>query len=989
MKWLKDLGWLLVICLCFCMNIHTAVEAASSQEPLMDVYDVILFWGQSNMEGFINYYPKHSDYTSLERLQFLDETATISDLSKITHIDKDILEKEVALDYVAVKPEAGSAFEYIYHTNSLEEITENNSTLGENLSYKTGNLVHNSYIKLPNGQYKHSISQSYGTNMIPQFCKTYVEKTRHKVIVVFAANPGEKIEQFLPNNDSIKPLYIYETILLKYQAAIDYLEQHNLKIGKRIWVSYQGESNNASTEGYLSSLQNVTNNLSHDLGITNGVIVETGSSLKTSYWQGIEQLNQSRNTLVKNSNGSVIIGSTYPVDTTIPSESIYNSSSYKTNYYQESTGEKMEHQKALNYANLTRCLCSGEDVINLKLVPKSGNINNTVHLTSAALSQVGKDCAEKAAKAFDESYFKVGNSTFSTLQSAYESISGTTGTITVLQSGIVDNSKLIIENNKEITIDTNGKSLTIENGIENNGTLIIKGKGTITTPSVDQNKVTYVVSNTGSLTIDGASLINKGNRKATWGVIYTTDGSVIVKSGNLSCQTTDSLALEQYPLTICVRKKSTITISGGTIETVGAKGVCINTVSNTSLGDLIASIKMTGGTLKSPKGIAISNVNSGGNHRVDISIKDGTIEANLVGMSFAANTTGSVIITGGTIKSGQNYALLNRGNLNVTVGTKDNNFSTTSPKILGQKGAIDSTTAFSFYDGLLGGVEKAYSSEIKEVENNCEIESGSEKISGVTYNTAKLKNKTSNGQTEIETPKITFTPTPIPTSTLTLTPTQTVTLTSTQTPTKTPSTSLPDIQSDTSFEEDDITKENTVEFANVSDWAVEEMKEAKEKKLIPETFINLDFTQTISRAEFCAVSVKMYEAVSGKKAKTAKNFPFVDIEDEYVSKAYNVGITNGTTETTFSPDMMLSREQMATMLTRALTKAGIKTSVNLDIVAKFSDDTLMSPWGKEAVYFMSGKGIIKGMGENTFGVNLDATREQALAISLRSVKMYE
>ena len=86
--------------------------------------------------------------------------------------------------------------------------------------------------------------------------------------------------------------------------------------------------------------------------------------------------------------------------------------------------------------------------------------------------------------------------------------------------------------------------------------------------------------------------------------------------------------------------------------------------------------------------------------------------------------------------------------------------------------------------------------------------------------------------------------------------------------------------------------------------------------------------------------------------------------------------------------MTLTREQMATMLTRAVAKAGISTTVNLGKVSKFNDDSEMHDWGREAIYFMSNKGIIKGMGDNLYGVSSNATREQAIAISLRSVETF-
>ena len=76
---------------------------------------------------------------------------------------------------------------------------------------------------------------------------------------------------------------------------------------------------------------------------------------------------------------------------------------------------------------------------------------------------------------------------------------------------------------------------------------------------------------------------------------------------------------------------------------------------------------------------------------------------------------------------------------------------------------------------------------------------------------------------------------------------------------------------------------------------------------------------------------------------------------------------------------------MATMLTRAIKLAGIDVTVDLDEVAKFADDSDLSDWGRESVYYMAANEIIKGVGTNKFDVFGNATIEQAVAIALRAV----
>jgi hypothetical protein len=176
-----------------------------------------------------------------------------------------------------------------------------------------------------------------------------------------------------------------------------------------------------------------------------------------------------------------------------------------------------------------------------------------------------------------------------------------------------------------------------------------------------------------------------------------------------------------------------------------------------------------------------------------------------------------------------------------------------------------------------------------------------------------------------------------------------------------------------------------VAWEKASNWAVEELNKANDEELIPEIFEKEDLTKDVTRKEFAHVAVKLFEKLSGTEATKPANNPFTDTDDEEVLKAYQIGITAGTSETTFSPDSLITREQMATMMARALSKANIDISVDLNGVEKFADDAEISSWAKESVYYMSNIGIIKGVGDNAFGVKGNATKEQSILISSRSV----
>lgn len=195
-----------------------------------------------------------------------------------------------------------------------------------------------------------------------------------------------------------------------------------------------------------------------------------------------------------------------------------------------------------------------------------------------------------------------------------------------------------------------------------------------------------------------------------------------------------------------------------------------------------------------------------------------------------------------------------------------------------------------------------------------------------------------------------------------------------------------------------------------SPWAQSELKEAAALGLIPERLQGADLTAPITRAEFAAVSVKCYEALTDMKAEPYTPNPFSDTTDVEVLKAYNIDVTNGTSPTAFSPEALLNREQAATMLTRLYKKIAIdgwtlETDGNYagtfrgmyETPAPFADDKNISGWAKDSVYFMKAKGIIDGVGENKFAPRAitdaevvegyaQATREQAILIAKRMVQ---
>ena len=187
-------------------------------------------------------------------------------------------------------------------------------------------------------------------------------------------------------------------------------------------------------------------------------------------------------------------------------------------------------------------------------------------------------------------------------------------------------------------------------------------------------------------------------------------------------------------------------------------------------------------------------------------------------------------------------------------------------------------------------------------------------------------------------------------------------------------------------------------YSNASEWAISEMDKAETYNLIPETLKGKDMTKVITRREFAALSVRLYESITSETLPENLVSPFEDVLDSEVTKAYYLGITQGISDTLFAPEKDISREEVATMLTRTLAACELNIDMNYNKEFRFADDEYISDWAKSSVYYMADKKIILGIGDNKFApknttaneeavMYANSTREQALLMAVRSYEL--
>lgn len=181
--------------------------------------------------------------------------------------------------------------------------------------------------------------------------------------------------------------------------------------------------------------------------------------------------------------------------------------------------------------------------------------------------------------------------------------------------------------------------------------------------------------------------------------------------------------------------------------------------------------------------------------------------------------------------------------------------------------------------------------------------------------------------------------------------------------------------------------EVTPELNGISDWAVEEVQSAIFDNLTIDSVLK-DFQKAITREEFCSLVVNMYENVTETVAEVAADTTFTDTKNEAVLKAYNLGIVQGVGEGKFDCDAAITRQEIATMLFRAVKVIAPEADYAVAEPKVFGDSASVDTWAKEGVDYFASKDIIKGDGTNFLPLD-NCKCEEAIVLVKRICDSYE
>ncbi|MDF2650164.1 MAG: S-layer y protein [Paenibacillus sp.] len=144
--------------------------------------------------------------------------------------------------------------------------------------------------------------------------------------------------------------------------------------------------------------------------------------------------------------------------------------------------------------------------------------------------------------------------------------------------------------------------------------------------------------------------------------------------------------------------------------------------------------------------------------------------------------------------------------------------------------------------------------------------------------------------------------------------------------------------------------------------------------------------RNITRAEFAALVVR---SLGLNTDATSTTFTDVKSSDWYagaVAAAAGAKIINGYEDGTFNANAQITREELASMVVRALTFAGVKSDLSATqqaaLLGKFTDASQIV-WAKGEIAAAINAGVINGLTDTTIGSSKQATRAEAAAMLKR------
>jgi len=178
-------------------------------------------------------------------------------------------------------------------------------------------------------------------------------------------------------------------------------------------------------------------------------------------------------------------------------------------------------------------------------------------------------------------------------------------------------------------------------------------------------------------------------------------------------------------------------------------------------------------------------------------------------------------------------------------------------------------------------------------------------------------------------------------------------------------------------------------FTGVAQWFEPSLREMQELDLLPSSFEGFDLSKDITRGEMCELAVYAFERITGYSIIPEADNYFSDAADEYILKAYELGIVNGYPDGTFQPEDKLTRQEFFQIIKNFCNAAAFLPYGTSSYLDSFLDGDKVDAWAAEAAQICVQYGYVNGKA-NSDGTYLDpmgnTSRQEAMAMFLRAYK---
>lgn len=152
-----------------------------------------------------------------------------------------------------------------------------------------------------------------------------------------------------------------------------------------------------------------------------------------------------------------------------------------------------------------------------------------------------------------------------------------------------------------------------------------------------------------------------------------------------------------------------------------------------------------------------------------------------------------------------------------------------------------------------------------------------------------------------------------------------------------------------------------------------------------EQALGSDFTRPVSRVQMVGMAVRLAEEMTGRAVKTDAAKRYADTTDPYAAKAAAMGLTEGFATGNLSPAAAVSRQEMATILYRALRyieKHSDYTYTDYTPnLGAYTDAAQVKDWAREAMGFMTTLELMVATAGKQLAPGQPVTIGQALSLT--------